>query len=78
MSVVSDFENTEDAMNQIMDLSEVAVVTLSSFVLALLLTLLLMKLMFKAMQTLRMVDVREIGSQAQRVVAIRGPVPRNS
>jgi hypothetical protein len=47
-------------MNQVMDLSEVAVVTLSSFVLALLLSLLLMKLMFKAMQMLRMVDVREI------------------
>jgi len=47
-------------MNQVMDISEVAVVTLSSFVLALLLTVLLMKLMFKAMQTLRMVDVREI------------------
>ncbi len=47
-------------MNPIMDISEVAVVTLSSFVLALLLTLLLMKLMFKAMQTLRMVDVRDI------------------
>ncbi len=62
MSLVwqGDFGNKETAMNQVMDLSEVAVVTLSSFVLALLLTLLLMKLMFKAMQTLRMVDVREI------------------
>lgn len=47
-------------MKEVMDISEVAVVTLSSFALALLLTLLLMKLMFKAMQTLRMVDVREI------------------
>ena len=47
-------------MNQVMDISEIAVVTLSSFVLALLLTLLLMKLMFKAMQTLRMAEVREI------------------
>ena len=47
-------------MNEVMDLSEVAVVTLTSFALALLLTTLLMKLMFKAMQTLRMVDVREI------------------
>lgn len=47
-------------MNEVMDISEVAVVALSSFVLALLLSLLLMKLMFKAMQTLRMVDIREI------------------
>ncbi len=47
-------------MNQVMDISEVAVVTLSSFALALLLSLLLMKLMFKAMQTLRMVDIREV------------------
>jgi hypothetical protein len=47
-------------MNQVMDVSEIAVVTLTSFVLALLLTLLLMKLMFKAMQTLRMAEVREI------------------
>lgn len=47
-------------MNQVMDVSEVAVVTLSSFVVALLLTLLLMKLMFKAMQTLRMADVHEL------------------
>jgi hypothetical protein len=47
-------------MNEIMDVSEIAVITLSSFVLALLLTMLLMKLMFKAMQTLRMADVREI------------------
>ena len=47
-------------MNEVMGISEVAVVALSSFVLALLLSLLLMKLMFKAMQTLRMVDVREI------------------
>ncbi|HZU45266.1 MAG TPA: hypothetical protein VE994_21490 [Terriglobales bacterium] len=46
-------------MNQVMDISEVAVVTLSSFALALLLSL-LMKLMFKAMQTLRMVDIREV------------------
>ncbi len=62
MSLVwqGDFEDKEIAMNPIMDISEVAVVTLSSFVLALLLTLLLMKLIFKAMQTLRMVDVREI------------------
>jgi hypothetical protein len=62
MSVVweGDFGNREDVMNQVMDLSEVAVVTLSSFVLALLLTLLLMKLMFKAMQTLRMADVHEL------------------
>ncbi len=62
MSLVwqGDFEDKEIAMNTIMDISEVAVVTLSSFVLALLLTLLLMKLIFKAMQTLRMVDVREI------------------
>jgi len=47
-------------MNQVMDISEVAVVTLSSFALALLLSLLLMKLMFRAMQTLRMVDIREV------------------
>lgn len=47
-------------MNELMDISEVAVVTVSSFLLALLLSLVLMKLMFKAMQTLRMVDVRDI------------------